>query len=86
MYRPDPRTGEHCDCTLNTHRHINGNAFAFSNAQRFQAIGHADDIGLQFGIANAARILGRIVGFKNERDRIAKAPCNMTVHRIMAQV
>ena len=81
MDRADPRAGEHCHRSLGHHRQIDGHAFAALHPLRFEQISEAADVGVQLAIADRAVRIGGIVGFPQDRDRVA-ALGEMAIDRI----
>lgn len=81
----DPRAGKHCHRSLGHHRQIDGHAFAALHSLRFEQISEAADVGVQFAIADRAMRIGRIVGFPEDRDRVA-AFGKMAVERIGREI
>ena len=85
MHRAQPRTGEHGGDALDDHRHVERDAVAPGDAQRFQRIGHPHDLAMQLAIGEAAGLAGGIVGFEDQRGAVALVR-QMAVDRIVAQV
>ena len=86
MHRADPRAGEHGERAFGHHRHVNGYAIAFLHTHRLQRIGHADNLGLQFGIGDAPDLALRVIGLEDQRKLIAATRGDMPVDRIVADV
>jgi hypothetical protein len=85
MDRADPRAGEHGDGGLGHHRQVDGDAIPLLHAARFHEVGEAADAFVQFAVSDRARRAGRIIGFPQDRRRIA-ALRQMPVERIGRQV
>ena len=86
MHRANPRAGQHGKRACGDHRHVNGHAVAALHAHFFQAVGHADDFGLQYGVADMAHFTASIIGFKNQRGNIAIARQHMPIDCIVTNV
>ena len=86
MHRPDPRAGQHGEGAFGHHRHIDRDPVALFDAHSLERVRHLDDLALQIGIGDLARIAFRIVGLEDQRDRIAMAVLDMAIDGAVADV
>ena len=70
MYCAYPGTGQHGDSGLGDHRQINGYAVAFIDTARFQNIGQAADLFVQFPICDAF-VQIRFVAFPEDGNLVS---------------
>src|SRR3546814_7245816 len=84
MDRADPRAGEHRHRRLQDHRQVESDAVALLHAERFEAVRHANDLGMKLTIRKAPRHARR-VGLPQERDLVGPLG-QMSVDAIVAEV
>ncbi len=71
MDRADTGAGEHGKGRFGNHREVDGDAVALFDALSLEHVGEAAHFAVQLGIGEAARFLGGIIGFPDDRDLIA---------------
>ena len=84
MHSTNPHTGEHCNCHLRYHWHVNGYAIPFTSAICFEDIRKFAHFLVQFAIANMPLLI-RLVAFPDDCCLIP-AGSNMPVKAISCRV
>src|SRR5262245_82493 len=67
----DARASEHGVSRFRNHGQVNGDAIAALDAVRFEHVGEAADLSVQFAIGDVARLLRWIVGLPDDGDLLA---------------
>ena len=84
MNRSDACAGQHGECGLGNHGHVNQHAVAFSHTQRLQAGGHALHFPMQIVEAIGFFEAG-LAGHRNQRG-LLRAVFEVAVYRVVAQI
>jgi hypothetical protein len=83
MHSPDARTGLHGNNRFGHHGHVDHHTVALFRTQGYQRIGKATDLGMQFPVAQIARIA--LLALKANRDLVA-ARLQMPVYAVVRHI
>ncbi len=83
--RAEPRAGEHRDRQLRDHAHVDRDRRALLDAELLQRVREADDVALEVGVRDRARVVRRLA-LPVERDLLARARLDVPVDAVEADV
>ena len=84
MHRPDAGAGEHGDRRLRHHRHVDRDAVALRDAERFQGVGEPADFAVQLLVGQRAGVAR--LAFPDDRGLVLPPGGEVPVEAVVADV